>query len=124
MTHVRIIRPEERKGETAPTPGMTREEAFSDSGMWSGYVRTAAGMTSGWHHHGNYETVIYVTSGQLRMESGAGGGEIIDARPGDFVLVPRDTVHRESNPSEEEAGLVVLRVGSGPPVTNVDGPAD
>jgi uncharacterized RmlC-like cupin family protein len=25
-------------------------------------VRTEPGMVSGWHHHGEYETVIYVLS--------------------------------------------------------------
>ncbi len=123
MPSVRIIRPEDRKRETTQTSGMAREEAFSDSAMWSGYVRTAAGMTSGWHHHNDYDTMIYVISGALRMESGTGGKEIVNAKPGDFVFVPKGTIHRESNPSKEEAGLVVVRVGSGPPVINVDGPA-
>ncbi len=123
MAGVRLIRPADRKRETTQTSGMAREEAFSDSALWSGYARTAAGMTSGWHHHGDYDTVIYVTSGAMRMESGAGGKETVDAKPGDFVFVPKHTIHRESNPSKEEAGLVLVRVGSGAPVINVDGPA-
>jgi uncharacterized RmlC-like cupin family protein len=118
MSSVRLIRSKDRKREVIPTPGMTREEAFSDSAMWSGFVRTAAGMTSGWHHHGDYASLIYVASGEIRMESGAGGKEIVDAKPGDFVFVPKHMIHRESNPSNEESGLVVVRVGSGSPVTN------
>jgi len=122
MATVRLMRAEDRKRGTTQTPGMSREQAFSDHMMWSGYVHTAAGMTSGWHHHSDYDTVVYVMSGALRMESGADGKEIIDAKPGDFVFIPKHTIHRESNPSKEEAGLVVVRVGSGSPVVNVDAP--
>ncbi len=35
-----------------------------------GSVTTEPGMRSGWHHHGDYESHIYVVSGGLRMESG------------------------------------------------------
>ena len=52
-------------------------------------------MVSGWHHHGGYETVIYVLTGLLRMEFGPGGATTIVAGPGDFVYVPTGVVHRE-----------------------------
>jgi uncharacterized RmlC-like cupin family protein len=102
------------------TPGMVREQAVATDGMWAGLVRTAAGMTSGWHHHGDYETSIFVLSGRLRMESGAGGSQVVEAGPGDFVYVPEHTVHRESNPSTEESRLIVVRAGTGEPVFNVE----
>jgi uncharacterized RmlC-like cupin family protein len=79
-------------------------------------------MISGWHHHGDYESVIYVLSGALRMESGPGGRDVLDAGPGDFILVPRGAVHREGNPTEAESEIVVVRSGRGEPVVNVDGP--
>ena len=104
------------------TSGMVREEAIATESLWAGVVRTDAGMTSGWHHHGDHETAIYVMTGVLRMESGTGGSEIVEAEPGDFVLVPRRTVHRESNPSDEESRLIVVRSGSGEVVVNTDGP--
>jgi uncharacterized RmlC-like cupin family protein len=118
---VRKVAADERV-EGQRTPGMVREEAIATQGLWAGVVRTEAQMTSGWHHHGDYETAIYVLSGRLRMESGVGGTEIADAGPGDFVLVPRFTVHRESNPSDDESRLIVVRSGSGEAVFNVDGP--
>jgi uncharacterized RmlC-like cupin family protein len=119
---VRRVRPTERtQGE--PTPGMTREQAVTTDTMWAGFVRTDAGMVSGWHHHGEYETSIYVISGALRMESGPGGGEVLDAAPGDFVYVPAHAIHREGNPSSDESTLVVVRAGKGDPVINVEGPA-
>ena len=118
---VRRITPPERT-EGSPTPGMVREEAVSTAGMWAGLARTDSGVVSGWHHHGEYESTIYVLSGLLRMEFGPNGTEILEARPGDFLYVARGAVHRESNPSDIESQIVVVRSGSGEPVFNVDGP--
>jgi uncharacterized RmlC-like cupin family protein len=115
--------PPGRRVETDPTPGMVREQAIGVDGMWAGLARTQPGMTSGWHHHGDHETSIYVVSGALRMESGAGGSSVVDAGPGDFLYVPRHAIHREGNPAEIESHLVVVRAGAGPITVNVDGPA-
>jgi uncharacterized RmlC-like cupin family protein len=101
---------------------MIREEAVSTDRMWAGLARTEAGMVSGWHHHGVYESTIYVLSGALRMEFGPGGTEVLDAGPGDFLYVAPGAIHRESNPSDEESQIVVVRSGSGEPVINTDGP--
>ena len=119
---VKRVAPGQRREALPATPGMVREEAISVEGLWGGLVRTDAGMTSGWHHHGDYDTSIYVASGSLRMESGPAGADVVEAQPGDFVFVPKGVIHRESNPSELESHLVVVRAGSGPPVVNVDGP--
>jgi uncharacterized RmlC-like cupin family protein len=105
------------------TPGMTREQAISVEGMWAGLVRTDAQMTTGWHHHADYDTSIYVVHGSLRMESGPGGSSVIEAGPGDFLHVPKGAIHREGNPGDVESHLVVVRAGTGPTVVNVDGPA-
>lgn len=118
---VRITEGERRAG--APTPGMHREEAVATDTTWGGFLRTEPGMLSGWHHHGEYESVIYVMTGKVRMESGPGGTNVIDAEPGDFLFVPRGSIHRESNPSEVEATAVVVRAGHGDAVINVEGPA-
>jgi uncharacterized RmlC-like cupin family protein len=116
------IRPDERV-EGDPTPGMIREQAIAVDGLWAGLVRTEAGMTSGWHHHGDYDTAIYVVSGALRMESGTGGQVVVEAQPGDFLHVPKGSIHRESNPTDAESHVVVVRSGQGPPVINMSGPA-
>src|SRR3954467_5040658 len=117
---VRLIRPENRTlGD--PTPGMVREEAAVVEGMWSGLVRTEPHMTSGWHHHGDYETSIYVAAGALRMECGPKGEGGGGARAVGFVYVPKGAVHREGNPRGAESQLVVVRAGHGPPTINVDG---
>lgn len=105
-----------------PTPGMDRQQAFATDGTWSGIVRTDAGMVSGWHHHGEYETVIYVLTGALKMQFGPNGTNTVEASPGDFVYVPKGAVHRESNPSAEAADLIVVRAGAGESTFDVDGP--
>ncbi len=119
---VRRIAPEDRVVGDA-TPGMVREQAVAVEGMWAGVAHTDAHTTSGWHHHGDHDTSIYVTSGALRMECGPGGGVVVDAGPGDFVFVPKGAVHREGNPTDGPSELVVVRAGTGPVVVNVEGPA-
>ncbi len=121
MSTIYRITPEERE-EGQPTPGMVREQAVWTDRMWSGFVRTEPGMVSGWHHHGEHESTIYVLTGSLRMEFGSGGEETFEAGPSDFVFVGKQVVHRESNPSAEEGTLVVVRAGQGEPVINVDEP--
>lgn len=121
-SELRLIRPSERTTETVQTTGMVREAAVSSDRLWSGFVRAAPRMNSGWHHHGRYETTIYVLTGRARFEFGPGGASAVDAREGDFVHVPPETIHRESNPHDAEALFVITRAGSGPPVVNVEGP--
>ncbi len=106
-----------------PTPGMVREEAIAEGGMWAGLVLTEGGTTSGWHHHGDHDSTIYVVEGTLRMESGLDGAVVDEAVEGDFLFVPRGAVHREANPGEVTSRLVVVRSGTGPLVVNVEGPA-
>ena len=121
MSTIYRITPDERV-EGQPTSGMLREQAVRTDGLWSGFVRTDPGMVSGWHHHGDYESSIYLLTGLLRMEFGPDGSESFVAGPGDFVYVGRGIVHREGNPSDEPATFVVTRGGRGAAVFNVEGP--
>jgi uncharacterized RmlC-like cupin family protein len=102
-----------------PTRGMTREEAIVLGDIWSGRALTEPGAVSDWHHHGDHDSVVYVVRGSFRVETASG---VVEAGPGDFVHVPAQTVHRESNPSSERAEVVLMRRGTGPVVVNVDGP--
>jgi uncharacterized RmlC-like cupin family protein len=109
--------------ETGPmTPGMSRAQAFASDAVWVGEVHTDPGSASGWHHHGEHATYGRVLSGAARVDFGPGGATTLEAGPGDFFFVPPNTVHRESNPGDDKSLLVVVRVGSGPAVVNVDGP--
>jgi uncharacterized RmlC-like cupin family protein len=116
---VSLIRPEDRV-EGDQTTGMVREQAVITGDMWAGLVRTAPHMVSAWHHHGDYATSIYVIKGSLRMESGPRGESVVEAGPGDFLYVPKEAIHREANPADQESQIVVVRVGHGPTVINVE----
>jgi uncharacterized RmlC-like cupin family protein len=118
---IRVVTPGDRTAGPS-TPRMDRQQASASERMWAGLVRTEPGMVSGWHHHGGYETAIYVLTGSLRMEFGPGGASVVEAVPGDFVCVPPGAVHRESNPSPQAADLVVVRAGQGESTVNVAGP--
>ena len=102
------------------TAGMTRLEAIAVADLWSGVVHTEPGATSGWHHHGSHDTIAYVVRGVFRVEDVA--GQIVRGEAGDFVHVPAHLVHRESNPSDELAEVVLVRRGTGPVVVNVGEP--
>jgi uncharacterized RmlC-like cupin family protein len=88
-----------------------------------GLARTAPGVVSGWHHHGDYDTYLVVQAGAIRMEFGPGGSDACVAVAGDFLHVPKGAIHRESNPADVEQVMTVVRVGTGEPVFNVERPA-
>lgn len=124
MADITVVTAGERNvSEADATTGMVREQAVANEGAWAGLVRTAPNRPSGWHHHGDYDTYIYVQSGELRLEFGPGGEKVVEAAPGDFAHVPKHVIHREVNPADEEGAIILVRVGTGPPVVNVEGPA-
>jgi uncharacterized RmlC-like cupin family protein len=115
------VHPEDRR-LADPTPGKTREQAIDIDGLWSGFVRTEPGIASGWHHHGDHDTSVYVVEGTVRVEFGPGGTQALDAGPGDFVHIPRNLVHREVNVGFRPSQEVITRSGTGPLTVNVAGP--
>ena len=102
-----------------PTPGMTRSEAIVLDDIWSGVAVTEAGAVSGWHHHGDHDTIVYVAQGSFDVETADG---VVHATSGDFVHVPAHVIHREGNSGESTAEVVLVRRGRGPVVVNVEGP--
>jgi uncharacterized RmlC-like cupin family protein len=124
MADIQVVKAEERQIARADaTTGVVREQAVANEEVWVGLVRTVPNRPSGWHHHGDYDTYFYVQSGKVRMESGPGGAEAVEAGPGDFVHVPKRVIHREVNSATEDGAVILVRVGSGPPVVNVEGPS-
>ena len=117
---LRLIKKDALQADQNPTAGMTRQHAIAADGLTSGTVSVGPGVMSGWHHHGTYETSIYVLKGTLHMEY-AGGA--FDAREGDFIHVPAGAIHRESNPGSEPNLAVFSRAGTGTVTVNVEGPA-
>lgn len=117
-----LIRADQLRPQTAQTPGMIRHEALHTGKMWIGTANTQPHFVSGWHHHGVYESAIYVLAGAIRVEAGPGGKHVIEGGPGDFVWVPAGVIHRESNPSDADQTIVLVRAGQGDFVVNTDGP--
>jgi uncharacterized RmlC-like cupin family protein len=112
---LRHIRGKELTGETSQTSGMTRLEAISgktvgSSKIWTGKTLVAPATNSGDHHHGETETSIYVVSGNPVFVFADGDTEVrLETEPGDFVFVPPYAPHREENPGDTEAVVVISR---------------
>ena len=123
MAHgVEVVRRTERRTPEQTTPGMAREEAYAGDDTWIGTVRTEPGVGTGWHHHGGYESYIYVLAGSARMEFGPGGGEVLDCEPGDVIHVAPGVVHREISTGTVPTEAILFRVGTGQVTFNTDGP--
>lgn len=105
--------------DTLQTSGMSRFEAVSgktvgSKNLWVGRTHVVAGASSGNHHHGEAETVIYIVSGTPRFVFAEGGPDAweeiaVDTEPGDFIWVPPFVPHREENPGDNEAVVVISR---------------
>jgi len=101
--------------DTAQSGGMKRLEAISGTSVgsekvWMGQAHVGPGSSSGNHHHGESETAIYVVSGHPVFVFARDGEEVrLTPEPGDYVFVPPWTPHREENPGEEEAVVVLAR---------------
>lgn len=125
---VKVIRPSERDGGTAQTPGMKREAGVSahltgSEGLWMGTAVNAPGASSGAHHHGGNESGIYVLRGRVRFRWGPNLENVVDTGPGDFVFVAPYEVHLEENlDTENEAELLLARNSQEQIVVNVPDP--
>lgn len=116
-----------RRGEaTTPpgpqTPGMERRLFLEDEDRWLGWVRTKPSVASGWHHHGDRDTYIFMISGSIAIEYGAGGRDRITPEAGDVAYLPALTVHREITGTDAPGEAFIVRVGDGPQTVNVEGP--
>lgn len=104
------------------TSGIVRRVMFETEDTVVVDARIAGETTTDWHHHGDHHDFAYVVEGQVTLEFGPEGSEVLDARAGEFIHIPPRTVHRDRNPVDQEAIVVTSLVGSGPLVVNVDGP--
>jgi len=114
--------------DTGQTPGMRRGEAVSSTTVgservWMGQTSVGPRTASGNHHHGDSETAIYVVSGHPVFVFAEDGEEVrLTPEPGDYVFVPPFTPHREENPGDDEAVVVLARSGQEAIVVNLPGP--
>jgi uncharacterized RmlC-like cupin family protein len=124
---LRHVRADQLSADTGQTGGMTRREAISAQTvgaqrLWMGQTHVAPHTASGDHHHGDSETAIHVLSGHPVFVFAEGGEEVrLATRPGDYVFVPPFAPHREENPHDEEAVVVIARSSQEAIVVNLPG---
>jgi uncharacterized RmlC-like cupin family protein len=119
-----VVHPEETVAG-ATTPGLEFRRRLDPGGRllaWSGWIENEAGDMSGWHHHAANDTYVYVIRGAVTVEFGPGGADRIEARAGDFFLVPADTIHRELTGTDIDLEAFLVRVGGDPEHVAVAGP--
>ena len=126
---VKIVSSRQLDLNTPQTPGMTRAAAINRAmaganKLWAGTVHIHPGAKTAPHHHGELESIIYVTSGKARMRWGEELEFIAEAGPGDFIFVPPFVPHQEINANPTEPLMcVVVRSDQAPIVVNLDVPA-
>jgi len=108
--------------EAAGTPGLVRKVAFETERAMLIRARCEGHVVSGWHHHGDREVLGHVIRGRARFEFGPGGSQSTEVEEGGYFRVPAGLVHRDVNPDPEPQDLLIAFVGTGPLVTNLDGP--
>ena len=124
---LRHVRAGDMSTDTGQTPGMSRSEAISartvgSERVWMGQTSVGPQTSSGNHHHGDSETAIYVVSGHPVFVFADGDREVrLTPEPGDFVFVPPFVPHREENPGEEDAVVVIARSSQEANVVNLPG---
>jgi uncharacterized RmlC-like cupin family protein len=123
---VHVIKPHQLDANTPQTPGMQRVAAVSQQlagsqGLWAGITVVGPNVSSGIHHHGETETVIYVVSGHAKMRWGDRMQYEADIEPGDFIYVPPFAPHQEINPSPDTPSQwVIVRNSQEPIVVNLE----
>jgi len=123
---VRVIRPAQFDSSIAQTPGLHRLAAVTTANtgatkLWAGAFTVDAKATTGPHHHGDLETVIYVLNGVARLRWGERLEFAADAAAGDFIYVPPYVPHQEINPSADlQLQCVLARGGQKGLVFNLD----
>ncbi len=123
---VRVIKPQQFDSNTPQTPGMQRvatvsRELAGSQGIWAGVTVVAPSISSGVHHHGELETVIYVVSGNGRIRWGDSMEFSEDVEPGDFIYIPPFVPHQEINPSRDTPSRwVIVRNSQEPIVVNLE----
>jgi uncharacterized RmlC-like cupin family protein len=126
-THgIRIVRAGDLDTNTPQTPGMSRAAAITHARtgaqrLWAGTVVVEPNASTGAHHHGELETVLYVVKGRARFRWGDRLEFMEEAGPGDFIYVPPFVPHQEMNASvDSPVECVVVRSGQEPIVINLD----
>jgi quercetin dioxygenase-like cupin family protein len=116
----RVVKPEDLESDES-TPGVVRETIFQTENNVMVRSRIAGGTESAWHHHGERQAYGYILEGSGWVEYGSDGKKM-EASAGEYFTIEPGMVHRDVNPSEDDAVVLVCFVGTGPVVVNVDEP--
>lgn len=106
------------------TPGQIRSKALEVGDLWVGECHvTALDQPSQWHHHKDFDSVMYMLSGRIRVDHGPGGKKSFELGAGDYAYFPRRVIHRaQILEGGDNVHYVFLRIGKGETLENVDGP--
>jgi uncharacterized RmlC-like cupin family protein len=121
-----VVKPQEFDRNTPQTPGMQRAAAVSGEltgsrGIWAGVTIIEPQTTSGVHHHGELETIIYIVSGKIVMRWGEHMEFEQEVVAGDFIYVPPFAPHKETNNSPDTPShWVVVRNAQEAIVVNLE----
>lgn len=108
------------------TPGQNRRKAIQAGNLWVGECHvTAKEAPSQWHHHAEYDSVMYMLSGRIRVDYGKNGEKSFEIGKGDYAYFPRRAIHRcQILEGGDDVHYVFVRQGEGETVCNVGGPGD
>ncbi|MCG7522515.1 cupin domain-containing protein [Ruegeria sp. Ofav3-42] len=106
------------------TPGQQRKTAYSGNGIWVGQCEvTARDQPSQRHHHKDYDSIMYMLEGRIRVDWGENGEKSFELGPGDYGFFGRKVIHRaQIIDAPENCRYIFVRLGEGESVENVDGP--
>ncbi|WP_338694325.1 cupin domain-containing protein [Bradyrhizobium sp. 26S5] len=106
------------------TPGQNRKKALEVGDLWVGECHvTALDQPSQWHHHEQFDSVMYMLSGRIRVDFGENGARSFEMGKGDYAYFPRRAIHRcQILEGGDDVRYVFVRLGKGETVVNVDGP--
>src|SRR5262245_50903275 len=108
------------------TLGQNRKKALEAGPLWIGQCHvTALDSPSQWHHHQEFDSVMYMLSGRIRVDYGEGGSKSCEIGKGDYAYFPRLAIHRcQVIEGGDDVHYVFVRLGEGETVVNVDGPGE
>ena len=104
---LQVVRGSQVTTDTAQSAGALRVAGIADvntpaTRIWLGKLSNEPGYHSVAHHHGDAETAAYVLKGSARIYYGADYQEHVDLEEGDFLFVPPNFPHIESNRSDTD----------------------
>ncbi|KAJ9137060.1 hypothetical protein NKR23_g9340 [Pleurostoma richardsiae] len=122
---VRITKANDVKTNHGQTEGMIRQSAVvnisPNQQIVGTLMRAQPHSSSGVHHHGTQDTIVYAVSGSGLIVS-EGGGKRDRLDPGDWAIIPQGREHQEANDGDDEVVWVICRAPGGlPEVVNLTG---